>query len=273
MFVAVRQDVAGREIRRAHSGLKRIFMRRDLYTLEYRGDGKARFALVTLRDERGWRELRRICGLGAARIVSASPIDGRYAARFEPAVFLRVLLFNTALRLLESLECPERWLDIDIVDIHGVCAGFIEPVVRRCRRVRVVTCRAERYRALTRRLLCEYGAALTVSPPDAKPGGALCLLGDGEAAADGTVLRCHGEPKTPSELLILEPETPEWAREIIPPEFSPRELLGAMYEINREERCGELCAALLLDCRGNVLSRSEACEKITALLKSRRQAS
>ncbi len=255
MFIAVRQCCAQESNARSLEKLKCIFMHKPSFGMEYIGEGRARYALATLHGERGWRKLGRICGKGAARIVSPSPVDERYAGRFEPSVFLRSMLFNTALRLTDSLE---KRPDIALVDVRGVCAGFAGELALSCRRLRVLTCRPERYGALCRRLLGEYGALITVSEAAGAVGEEVCLMGDGELPSEGITLRTVGRPKRLNELLLREPETPEWAKPLIPPDFSPRELLGAMYELGREERCGELCAATAEDFAGNILPFDEA---------------
>lgn len=263
MFVAVRED------KRDRAALKCMFMRRsEVCRVEYIGEDRTRFALITLCGTRGWRELGRICGKGAARIVSASPVDDRYAGRFEPSAFLRAMLFNTAIRLTEAMDSPEKRLDIAVVDVFGVCAGFVGALALRCRRLRVLTCRDDRYRVLRHRLLCSYGAVLTVSDASAAVTEKLCLMGSGELPADGAVLRVSGKPASPSDFLLAEPEVPDWAAELIPPGLSPRDVLGAMYEINREERCGELCAAKAEDSAGTLLDWSAAQAAILRLLET-----
>ena len=261
MFVAVRED------KREYAALKCMFMRRsEICRVEYLGEGRTRFALVTLCGARGWRELARICGKGAARIVSASPVDDRYAGRFEPSVFLRAMLFNTAIRLTTAMDSPEKRLDIAVVDVFGVCAGFVGALALRCRRLRVLTCRADRYRVLCQRLLCRYGAVLTVSDACGAVTEKLCLMGSGELPAEGAVLRISGKPASPSDFLLAEPEVPDWASALIPPELPARDMLGAMFELNREERCGELCAAKAVDSAGNLLDWSAAQAALLRLL-------
>ncbi|MBQ3049710.1 MAG: hypothetical protein IJC94_07120 [Oscillospiraceae bacterium] len=208
------------------------------------------------------KKLMRIYGTSRVKIVSETDI-GRIKA-FTSSLFMRVLLFNSALKLLECWQTPSSAV---VVDVHGLCAGLIDKLAAKTGRLRIITCRPERYTKKQLFLLKEYGVSVAVSAPSASVAGFdLCLLVDDRIGdvliptpSCNVILRVSGKPSGENDFLLTTPEMPAWAAEIMPEGFSAATFLGALYEINREERCEKLCGEIFTDNTAAELKFKDIC--------------
>ena len=213
------------------------------------------------------KNLLRIYGTSRVKIVSETDIGDIKA--FSSSLFMRVLLFNTALKLLETSKI---YPSVVLVDIHGVCSSFIDKLAFNCRTLRIITCRPERYIQKQQFLLNEYGISVTLASPCAYWTEAdIYLLVDNRIGdfllplpQEGVILRITGTPAREKDYLITSPEIPVWANDIIPEGFSAATILGAFYEINREERCENLCAATFTDYNRTILKLDKIINVIIA---------
>lgn len=236
--------------------------------------GGAKYLLVTLSkfpdnaNQRLKKILFRHCGTAHIRMVPEEGIP--LFPPFCSELFMRLLLFNTTLHIMERLGQKQEEIPVILIDIRGVAAGFIPKLACCCKQVSVITCRPERYARRQQQLIWEEGIAITVTAPRQHIVNlGLCLVADDGGGMfnsifpeTGIILRCCGSSQREKDFTLASIEAPEWAAQQIPPGFSPITFLGAVYEYGREERCGKISVSELKDYNGNSITIEELIDKL-----------
>lgn len=208
------------------------------------------FVLTVVRDKKGKvdpDEVCRLLGRCASRLLlsegTSLPSHPRIAA-FRPELLPAILLFNSALRLLEKSGLPPEKLSVVLFDENAVFADKAEKLVRRASVIRVCTTRPEAYEETRRSLLRDWGLPLVVSENAGSCTDcdfAISPFGDGGDALSGFIaLRRKGEEgfvRVRGEGLSL----PAGFESVRPDGVGPLLFASALYEL-----CG---AALLGDLR------------------------
>lgn len=127
------------------------------------------FYAVTAQKHRGkipWEEIEKAAGRFCKRAVLQSKVvipENVGIKKFEPKVFDKILLFNSAVSVLEKLSLDPLKMSVTVFDENGYLTAKIEKLVMLCSQIRVVTSCIQSYEDVARMLFEKYGISLIIS--------------------------------------------------------------------------------------------------------------
>lgn len=113
-----------------------------------------------------WREIEKAAGKLCGRAILQDGIvlpEDTKIKKYEPAVFPKRVLFNSAVSVLERLRLDPVKMSITVFDENGYLTDLIERLVYLCSSIRIITSCAQSYEQLKERLFEKYGISVIIS--------------------------------------------------------------------------------------------------------------
>lgn len=130
-----------------------------------------------------WEKIAEKCGRYVSRTVAPRDIslpDYGQLKRFSPSFMPSLLLFNTAVEILEKSGAEPCGICVTVTDRNGIHPSRIKRIIPFASVVRVITVCPEKYALACRNALDEYGASIIIRPyyePQEKPEIVICCDG------------------------------------------------------------------------------------------------
>lgn len=196
--------------------------------------------LEVLDGKRGidWELVAQKCGRYSTRIIAPRSLplpDHPRLKRFIPVSMNSILVFNTALKVIEKSKLAPEEICITLTDRNAVHPSEVCKILPFASTVRVVTSHPERYARACSEAFEEHGASLIIRSayePIAKPDIVICC--DGAVAATMKNAAIFTSKRKNGGKIIFSGSgvclTPQHA-ELISPETDPVDFAGALTEL------------------------------------------
>lgn len=185
-----------------------------------------------------WTGVAEKCGRYSSRIIAPRSLplpDHARLKRFIPISMNSILVFNTALKIIEKAKLSPDEICITLTDRNAVHSGEVCKILPFASTVRVVTSHPERYAAACAKAFEEHGASLIIRStyePAAKPDVVICCDGAVTASMKDAAIftskrKNGGKIVFSGSGVCLAPQHAE----IISPETDPVDFAGALTEL------------------------------------------
>lgn len=141
-----------------------IFRKSQIYSQRVTLANDEAFFIVTAEKSYGrvpWKKLESSMGILRKDVILAKGLEKPKCSisEFEPDVFPRILLINTAIDRLKA----HKYKSLIIIDEKCIYMKYIRQLIDSFERIRVITPEAEKYEPIARALMETYGFSLEVS--------------------------------------------------------------------------------------------------------------
>ncbi len=198
------------------------------------------YILEILDGKRGinWKLVADKCGRYASRIIAPRSLplpDHTRLKRFIPISMNSVLVFNTALKIIEKTKLPPDEISITLTDRNAVHPREICKILPFASTIRVVTGHPERYAAACSEAFEKHGASLIIRSayePVSKPDIVICCDGAVTAAMKNAAI-FTSKRKNGGKIVFSGSGVSLVAKhsEVISPETDPVDFAGALTEL------------------------------------------
>ncbi len=185
-----------------------------------------------------WKLVAEKCGRYSSRIIAPRSLplpDHARLKRFIPLSMNSVLVFNTALKIIENAKLAPDEICITLTDRNAVHASEVCKILPFASTVRVVTAHPERYAVACAKAFEEHGASLIIRSayePAAKPDIVICCDGAVTASMKNAAI-FTSKRKNGGRIVFAGSGvclTPQHA-ELVSPETDPVDFAGALTEL------------------------------------------
>jgi len=203
-----------------------------------------------------WEKIAEKCGRYASRTVAPRNIslpDCGQLKRFLPSFMPSLLLFNTALKIIEKSGADPCGICITITDRIGIHPSRIHKILPFASAVRVITVCPEKYAFACRNALDEYGASIVIRPsyePQEKPEIVICCDGAATPLMKSAAVFSHKRGMTGRINFYADGiELAKKHSEFVPENIDPVDFAGAVTELcGSSEYKNSVFSSIITDC-------------------------
>lgn len=184
----------------------------------------------------------------------ASPGEELKITAFKPTVFLKRLLFNSAVDTIEKMMLDPRKVGVTLIDNGAYLVDLFEPLVFFCSQLCVVTDCAEPYEKLAADLLERYGVSLLVSAKIQKDAESSTFIISDDILSvppmfSGVIFTNEKKRRENAVVIVGEGFTlPEKYASLLPQDADGLSFAGALYELCGANELGRLGYDRMIAC-------------------------